>query len=275
MSAPSPKGNAHNGSVLRYARAAVTIRGQCIEYQRVGSGEAVVLVHGLAGSMRWWRRNVAALAREHTVYLLNLPGFGAFRWRGLRFSLEEAADWLAEWLDATGIGPCHIVAHSMGGHIAIRLAARRPALVRRLILVAPALVARGRPLRAYPFALLAACRAASPSFLPILALDTLRAGPLTILSATRGLIRHDIQHELREVRSPTLLVWGDRDALVPPTLAPLIQAEIPDARLVMLPGAGHVPQFDRAPLCNDAMLAFLAGRQVGDGPPPDLEAHDW
>jgi pimeloyl-ACP methyl ester carboxylesterase len=258
--------------------ADVTVRGQRIPYQVVGSGDPVVLVHGLAGSTRWWQRNVAALAEAHTVYLLNLPGFGAFRlsWpgfgtfggRGQRFSLEAAGDWLAGWIDAVGIAPCHIVAHSMGGHIAIRLAAGQPSLVRRLVLVAPALVAGRRSLLTYPPSLIAAGRAASPSFLPILALDTLRAGPVTMLSAARGLFRHDVEAELRHVAAPTLLIWGDRDALVPPDWGPIVQAGLPDARLLLLPGAGHVAQYDRPQAFNRATLAFLAGDAEASGRPP-------
>jgi pimeloyl-ACP methyl ester carboxylesterase len=212
---------------------------------------------------------VSALAAAHTVYLLNLPGFGAFRPRGLRFALADAADWLAEWIEAVGIGPCHIVAHSMGGHVAIRLAARRPCLVRRLVLVAPALIARRRPLRSYPWALVAAGLAMSPSFLPLLALDTLRAGPLTLLRAARSLLAEDVQDELRQIPAPTLLVWGERDALVPSSLALPMQAALADAHLVLLPGAGHVPQYDRPRQFNAATLAFLAGEFVGAGPPPE------
>jgi pimeloyl-ACP methyl ester carboxylesterase len=246
---------------IQPTRAAVTVRGQRIAYQVVGSGEPVVLVHGLAGSTRWWCRNAAALAERHTVYLLNLPGFGAFRGRHQAFSLATAADWLTDWIDAVGIGPCHLVGHSMGGHIAIRVAAHRPDLVRRLVLVAPALVAGRRSVLGLPLAIVAAGWAATPSFLPILTLDTLRAGPLTMLSATRGLFRQDIYVELRRIAAPTLLIWGDRDALVPPAWGPTLQAELPDARLLYLPGAGHVVQYDRAGPFNEATLAFLAGQE--------------
>jgi pimeloyl-ACP methyl ester carboxylesterase len=247
-------------SVMRViARAEVTVQGRPVAYQVVGSGEPVVLVHGLAGSLRWWQRNVAALAETHTVYLVNLPGFGTFRRRDHRFDLADASDWLAAWIEAVGIAPCHIVAHSMGAHIAIRVAARWPALVNRLVLVAPALVAGRRRLRSYPLALIPAGRAASLSFLPILALDALRAGPLTLLRAARSLCSHDIGAELGSVTAPTLLVWGDRDALVPATWASEVQAVIPDARLLILPGAGHVANYDRPGPFNAATRAFLAG----------------
>ena len=257
-----------SSGAARPHRAEVAIRGERVSYSVVGSGDPVVLIHGLAGSMRWWRRNVAALAEQYTVYLVNLPGFGAFRRRRLPFALAGAADWLGAWIEAADTAPCHIVAHSMGGHIAIRLAAQKPALVRRLVLVAPALVAGRKRLKAYPLALVAATRAMAPSFLPLLAIDTLRAGPFTILSAARSLLADDIRAELREIVAPTLLVWGERDALVPPSLGLLAQAEIADAHLLLLPGAGHVAQYDRPHQFNAATLAFLAGETVGSAPSP-------
>jgi pimeloyl-ACP methyl ester carboxylesterase len=96
-------------------------------------------------------------------------------------------------------------------------------------------------------------------------LDTLRAGPLTMVRATRSLFAEDVSDELRGVHAPTLLVWGERDALVPPSLAPLLQDRLADARIVLLPGAGHVPQYDRPHQFNAATLAFLAGRSIGMG----------
>ena len=240
-------------------RAEAVVHGQRVRYQVTGSGEPVVLVHGLAGSARWWRRNVAALARHHTVYLVNLPGFGSFRRYGLSFTLAEGADWLGAWIEAAGVGPCHVVAHSMGGYLTIRLAAARPELVRRLVLVAPAVIAGTRPIRAYPLALVAAGLAASPTFLPLLALDSLRAGPLTIVRAAYRLLSDDVRAELEAVTAPTLLVWGSRDSLVPPALGPQVRDALQDGTLLVLPGAGHVPNYDRPREFNEAILTFLGG----------------
>jgi 3-oxoadipate enol-lactonase len=86
-----------------------------------------------------------------------------------------------------------------------------------------------------------------------------------MLSATRSLFRHDIRAELGNVRAPTLLIWGDRDALVPPVWGPIVQAGLPDARLLLLPGAGHVAQYDRADAFNRATLAFLADQGMSTG----------
>lgn len=243
------------------------MRGQRLGYQVAGHGEPVVLVHGLAGSARWWRRNVAALAEAHAVYLVNLPGFGSFGRPIRRIAVADGADWLAEWIEAVGIAPCHVVAHSMGGYLTISLAAARPDLVRRLVLVAPAVIAGHRPIRAYPLALVAALLAMRPSFLPLLTLDSLRAGPLTILRAARRLLADDVHEELGSVVASTLLVWGSRDALVPPSLGSRMRASLQDGTLLVLPGAGHVPQYDRPEAFNAATLAFLAGQRVDTSHP--------
>jgi pimeloyl-ACP methyl ester carboxylesterase len=126
------------------------------------------------------------------------------------------------------------------------------------VLVAPAVIAGARRRRSYPRALVTAGLAASPSFLPILALDSLRAGPLTILRAAQQLFEEDVRAEIGSVSAPTLLVWGDRDALVPPSLAPAVHAALEQSDLLIVPGAGHVPQYDRPAQFNAATLAFLA-----------------
>ena len=87
-------------------------------------GEPVVLVHGLSGSTRWWSRNIPALAEHYSVYLLDLPGFGAMRRLRRRFVLAEAASWLSAWMEAVGLDSAHLVGHSMGGYVCVRLAAR-------------------------------------------------------------------------------------------------------------------------------------------------------
>src|SRR4051812_23367957 len=101
----------------------------------VGEGEPVVLVHGLSGSTRWWTRNIGALARGYRVYLVDLPGFGAMHRLRRHFVLAEAASWLVAWMEAVGLENAHLVGHSMGGYVCLQLAAQRPEVVCRLVLV--------------------------------------------------------------------------------------------------------------------------------------------
>src|SRR5687768_4713750 len=104
-----------------------------VHYEVAGKGPAVVLIHGLSGSGRWWAYNVPVLAQQYQVYNVDLVGFG--RSRGQRSVLREAAGWFTEWLQVVGITEAHLVGHSMGGYIATEVAVTFPAVVRRLVLV--------------------------------------------------------------------------------------------------------------------------------------------
>jgi pimeloyl-ACP methyl ester carboxylesterase len=219
------------------SRREVTVSGHPVRYEIAGKGDPVVLVHGLSGSTRWWNRNVPDLAEHYRVYLVNLPGFGALRRSGPRFVLAEATSWLLAWMEAVGLESAHLVGHSMGGYLSLRLAARRPEAVGRLVLVDP--------------------------FLPVLVRDALHAGPFTLLRTARDLLAEDVRDDLRRVEAPTLLVWGKRDPLIPPSIGDVMRAEIPDSRLLVIERAGHNPMFDRAEDFNRALLAFLAGEPVG------------
>jgi pimeloyl-ACP methyl ester carboxylesterase len=241
----------------------VTVSGHPVRYEVAGEGDPVVLVHGLSGSTRWWARNVPDLAKHHRVYLVNLPGFGVLHRSGPRFVLAEATSWLLAWMEAVGLRSAHLVGHSMGGYLSLRLAARRPEAVDKLVLVDPAGMPSGRTMLGHLGPLLLSARYARPTFLPVLVRDALYAGPLTLLRTTRDLLAEDVRGDLRRVEAPTLLVWGGRDPLIPPSIGDVMRAEIPNSRLLVIERAGHNPMFDRPEDFNGALLAFLAGEPVG------------
>jgi pimeloyl-ACP methyl ester carboxylesterase len=254
---------AAHGVGIEVSLREVRVGGYPVRFEVAGEGGGpVVLVHGLSGSTRWWARNLPALARHYRLYLVDLPGFGAMRRLGRQFVLAEAASWLSEWMRAVGLERAHLVGHSMGGYVAIRLAAGRPELVGRLVLVAPAGTPTGRSMLAHLVPLLLAARYTAPAFLPVLARDALRMGPVTLWRAARDLLAEDVREDLRRIEAPTLLVWGENDPLIPPAVGDLLREEIPDSRLLVLKRAAHVPMFDRSEEFDDALLAFLAGKTV-------------
>ncbi|MFN8526911.1 MAG: alpha/beta hydrolase [Chloroflexota bacterium] len=227
-----------------------------LRYRQEGDGPPVVLIHGMAGSTRWWSRNVAALRDSHTVYRVDLLGWGASR--GNRFSLATAADTLATWHDRLGLETAAYVGHSMGGFITTDLATRYPELVSRLVLVNGAVL----PLAYGPVgAAMALAREATrlrPAFIPILTADSLRAGPFTFARATAQLALADLSQRVTEVRCPSLLIWGARDALVPVEMGRRLHRMLPRAELVEISGAGHNPMFDRPAEFNAALTRFLS-----------------
>lgn len=222
----------------------------------LGAGTPIVLIHGLAGSSRWWRRITPSLALEHTVHLVDLP-----RWQA--YDPDDLVDRIARrfaWL-----GSATYVGHSLGGLLGVRLAARHPETVSELVLVAPA----GVPERSAAGSLLplgAALLRAGATFLPQLAYDTLRGGPLNVLVAALRLLGDDVRPDLASVRAPTLLLWGDRDPLIPHRHAEEFLAALPDGRLELIAGAAHVPMLERPEEVTRSLLAFL--RAAGEPPPP-------
>ena len=229
-----------------------------VHYQVQGKGEPLVLLHGLAGSRAWWVRNVGVLSRHYTVYLLDLPGFGAMRRYRNRFSVAGAAGWLGDLLNALHLGRVSLIGHSMGGLIAAIFAARWPERLNKMVLAAPSIGLTRKAVTAFLIPLAIESFSVHPRFAPTLVWDTARAGAFTLLRATRELLNMNIERELAQITTPCLLVWGQRDLLVPVALGGILQSKIRESRLCILPGAGHIVMYDRPGQFNGAVLEFLA-----------------
>lgn len=251
---PSPRSEGlQEASAIEHHR--IEIAGKRITHRAAGSGPPVVLVHGLAGSGRWWDRNLDALAARFRVHAVDLVGFGDSR--GGRFALAAAPALLVAWLDRLGLERAAWVGHSMGGRIVAELAADAPARVDRLVLVDAAIFPPDRRSLAVAGFARGAWRV-PPGFAPILAADVARAGPANLWRAARGLLASDAEAKLARIAASTLVVWGERDALVPPAVGERIVELVPDARFVLLPGAGHNPMWERPEAFNRLVGRFLA-----------------
>jgi pimeloyl-ACP methyl ester carboxylesterase len=166
-------------------------------------------------------------------------------------------------MDAVGLKRAHFIGHSMGGYICMWIAAHHPEAVSRLVLVAPAVMPQVRSVFGYLIPLVTAIRYLKPSFFTILSFDALRAGPLTLLRATQDLLAQDVREEINAITAPTLLVWGENDTLVPPSLGYILRAELASARLIILKKAAHVCMYDRPHDFDAAVLAFLQDASPG------------
>lgn len=234
-------------------------------YRCYGDGPPVVLVHGLVGSARWWRYNVPALADHFRVYVIELVGFGSNRaWRPAR--IAASAELLARFIADLPEGRAAVIGHSMGGQIAIHLAARAPERVHRLVLAAASVLLRSDLVR-MALRLPRAGLALRPDFVPTLALDAVRCGPLNLLLSAREILADDVQALLARIVAPTLLIWAERDALVPVAVGAALQQAIPTARLQVISGAGHVVMWDRPTEFNRLVLEFLRAPEQATAPP--------
>jgi pimeloyl-ACP methyl ester carboxylesterase len=235
----------------------VRVGGATVRYQAAGHGQPILMIHGLSGSTRWWRPVVPAFAAHFRVHLINLPGFGAGLERGRLLPLARVPSWIEEWAGVVGLSRMHVLGHSMGGYIAMRLAAQFPERLSRMVLVDAAGIPVVAHLPGYALPLMRASTALSPQFLPALAADAMRAGPWNLLRAAMDLQQQDARPFLADIEAPTLIVWGQDDVLVPPTVGKLLHRGIRGSKLTIIPGAGHVPMYDRPRQLIDTVLPFL------------------
>jgi len=234
------------------------INGQLLSYRITGSGPPLVLLHGYGVSGYLWQRALPYLRQQRQVFVVDLPGHGRSKltnpWR-----LREVAPLLATWLQQMELPPIALVGHSMGGAIALHLTAHAPALVERLVLVDAA----GLPFEV-PLPLLAA-RSVRSMFQPggggypwPLVHDILRRPRLRLLwQAAQQLKSSDFRVELATITIPTLIIWGERDLLIPLEVGKALSIALPHATFVTLPNCGHRPPLAQPELFSRFVLEFI------------------
>ena len=232
--------------------------GAVVAAQAGVGGPHLVLLHGLAGSGAWWKRNMPALSGAFQVTAIDLPGFGSSH-PDARLILDEVPGQVDELLGELGIERAHVMGHSMGGLVAAGLAADHPERVDRLVLVDAGFLSldptwRHRftgPLKTLPWT--------SLTLLPTLLRDVARAGPVRMALATAEVLRKDWRDKLPAITAPTLVVWGERDRICNPRIGEEIAAVVPGARLVIIRGAGHNPMWEKQAAFDREVVGFLHG----------------
>ncbi|MGW2396913.1 alpha/beta fold hydrolase [Kitasatospora sp. NPDC001664] len=263
---------------------------------------AALFVHGLGGSGDNWTELMAELSDVLDVEAVDLPGFGwSMPPQDGNLSLNGHVRAVIGYLEATGRGPVHLFGNSLGGAVAVRLAALRPDLVRSLTLISPALPELPPQRTAWPTGLLAVpgvaallSRTRSPggdveqatrqllglvygdpdavppgqwdravaehrrrSGLPY-ALGVLAGSARGIVSAYTERGDQSLWRQAAQVKAPVLLVYGLKDKLVSYRSAHRACAAFADARLLVLPEAGHVAMLEHPERVARAVRELLA-----------------
>jgi pimeloyl-ACP methyl ester carboxylesterase len=254
----------------------VRVDGLEIAYERVGEGPPIVLVHGAAAESRMWQPQLTALADELTVVAWDEPGAGRSSDVPASFGLPDYARCLAALIAALELGPAHVAGLSWGGTVVLELYRQHAELVVTLILVdtyagwkgsLPEEEVRARvelyrrvvaqPADEFdptPPGLFAGAPPAE--FVPLLeemAADVRRESMSTALSVMAEADQRDL---LPRIAVPTLLIWGEADARSPLSIARQFEQAIPDTKLVVIPGAGHVSNLEQPEAFNDAIREF-------------------
>ena len=232
------------------------------------------MLHGWGASRELFAPVAAALPGWRSL-IPDLPGFGGTPPPPQAWSVEDYARWVLALLDRCGIERTPVVGHSFGGRVAIKLATIAPARVERLILTASAGIrprqTLGGRLRVRTYKLLRGVEKAG--FVPQALRDSARARAdrrgsedyRNSSGSMRGtfvrVVNEDLRPLLSGISCPTLLVWGDRDTETPIADARLMEAEIPDAGLVVFAGRGHYAYIEEASRFASIVDVFCRGEK--------------
>ncbi len=290
-SPPAPPGAPAAATPFEAAVAAFAPRMHADVRGRDGA-PPVLLLHGWGSSAALMEAAGRPLVETHRVHALDLPGHGrtpaplrlpAARpgQPGQAWGVPEVAALVALYIRENGLAPVPVVGHSNGGRIALTMATddATAGLISRLVLVSPSGVTPPRAAgfylrRAYvaalkaPFALVPAGPARDRGLAWLRTTLYWRLVAAGDYAATSDAMRetfvktvnHLLDDRLGRVRVPTLLVWGDADTAVVRAQMDTLAREIPDAGLLVLPGAGHYGYLDAYSTYAAAVQSFL-----GDG----------
>ncbi len=267
--------------------------GRSVYFERQGAGEAVVLIHGFGGSTFSFRKVAPELARDYDVIALDLHGFGYTQRPAdpAAYTITAQRDLVLGLMDRLGVARAHIVGHSYGAGVALLMAQENPDRVRSIVLVDGGAPGGGppaaplfnilRPLMA-PFVAQVLTEANIRRILESTVYDASVVdadmvngylGRLRIeglVSAFRGFSSPAAGSAPKvrpeALRTPTLLLWGERDTVIPIAVGERLSAAMAHAEFVRLPRVGHLPLEEAPAESLESLRAFLA-RQTEPAPP--------
>lgn len=251
-----------------------------LTYTAAGQGPAVVLLHGFPLNRSIWDRQVKHLSSQYQVIVPDLPGLGGSPPLpdAATTTMSGMAAQVLALLDRLGVGQAAVAGHSMGGYVALALHKEAPERVAGLGLISTQAAAdtpearEGRHATAEKVrttgAVIVAEAMGPKLFGPdsgeesapySLAMSIMRDAPA---EGVRGALfamasRDDMRVHLVDITSPTLVMTGEHDRVIPPERSELMAASIRNSVLVKVPGAGHMPMLERPEEVNQALSQWL------------------
>ncbi|MDQ4041040.1 MAG: alpha/beta fold hydrolase [Actinomycetota bacterium] len=284
----------------------ITLHGHEVTYRTAGDGEqVVVLIHGITGSSQTWADAMPALAEHYTVVAPDLLGHGQSAKPVGDYSLGAYASGIRDLLGALGHDRATVVGHSLGGGVAMQFAYQFPERCERLVLVSSGglgrevhLLLRAATLPGAEFVLpvITAAYVASvgDAVGGLLGRIGLRGGP-DLEEMWRGFAslsdveaRAAFVHTLRTIVEPSgqrvsaldrlylaaempmLLIWGERDPIIPVSHGEAAAAAAPGSRLVVFPGVRHFPHREKPARFLEELIGFMESTA-----PADVQEDRW
>lgn len=285
-------------------RRTASVHGRSVSYLGGGSGPVLLLIHGMAGGAKSWSPAIEPLALRNAVVAPDFPGHGRSEPGGGDYSLGGLASGLRDLLVTLGHERATLVGHSLGGGVAMQFAYQFPELVERLVLVSsgglgpdvsPILRAAALPGAQLFIGATAGVGQRAGSLLgrglgalglrPNADLTEVARGYASLSDPDRrraflATLRAVVDTEGQRVAAldrlylaealPLLIVWGERDPIIPVSHAEEAHAALPSSRLEVFAGAGHLPQLEQPGRFVATLERFLAETE-----PAGFDRAEW
>ncbi|HZE88219.1 MAG TPA: alpha/beta fold hydrolase, partial [Verrucomicrobiae bacterium] len=251
------------------------VHGSAIRYVEAGTGEAVVLLHGLGGSRLSFSANMRALSARHRVVALDQIGFGRSDKPAIDYTAATFVDHLSGFLREIGIDAPSLVGNSLGGEVAMRFALRWPERLHRLVLVASGGIRHEEgaewgevdptpptmeEMREFLLSLFHDAALVTDDLVRLAFENHEACGDAATIRRFRARRKQEQplrDSELASLRAPTLIVWGREDRLTPISLGKRLHDAISGSRLAVIERCGHLPMVEKAAEFNGIVTAFL------------------
>jgi pimeloyl-ACP methyl ester carboxylesterase len=253
----------------------VLVRGRKIVYYEAGKGSVVILLHGLGADSHHWAANIEPLSQNFHVIALDQIGYGKSDKPVMRYTVGNFADYLHGFLEAVKIPKASLVGNSLGGWVALDFTIRHPETVEKLVLVDAAGLHPTSPLRRpkggwtnvtpfnthWFFDLMDANKQWATTDLGPHAFErhVKNGDSYTVASSVAEMItgREFEDKKLDKVHTPTLIIWGRDDMLIPLAMGEHFNKGIAGSQMIVIDGTGHIPMVGKPAEFNQAVQKFL------------------
>lgn len=270
----------------------IHVGGIKIRYWALGErGTPVLFIHGQGGAIDYWYKNVFAIAQQHQVYALDWIGSGKSDKPQKTYTLDDLSQFIVCFMDAVGLSYASLIAGSVGGILALKIALQFPEKVDKLVLIGigglgkevafPARLTSlpgvgemlNHPSRGAAKFMMQQCVYDPTPYLndrefmdmvlrnmssDILQFQTRTFRTMGNFFGIKSEIWQSIRARLPEIQSPTLVIWGKQDRAFPVSHAEVATTSIPNAKLQLFDQCGHLPYLEYADEFNRAVIEFLS-----------------
>ncbi|MGM0396591.1 MAG: alpha/beta fold hydrolase [Bacillota bacterium] len=249
----------------------IEIDGLKINYIKTGLGDPILILHGWGASIETVMPIVNAMKLSHTVYAMDLPGFGKSQKPGEVFGSFCYADIVKEFIDRIISDKLSLIGHSFGGKLSIILASKYPEMIHKVVLIDSAGLIPKRTLKYHikvkSFKLLKKLYTTLvfwekdekklEKLYKKFGSDDYQNSSGVMRKIMVRVVNENLRAILRDIKAPTLLIWGDKDDATPLYMAEIMEKEIKDSGLVVFEGAGHYSYLDDYNRFRRVMKAFF------------------